>query len=314
MRYEAARTDANVTLVDHETGSSVRVEPEGGANVTSWRTRLGGREFELLSPRGIPILFPFPNRIPQGRFPWRGQVHRLDVNERGRANHIHGFVRDRRWTVSAMAASAEAATVTMTLDLAADPDAMRQYPFPCRMSVTVVLRDGALAHDVLVTNTGTEPMPMGYGIHPWLPPALDGDRGATEVRIGAARRWELIDNIPTGRTLAAEGPFDVRAWRAVGTQPYDDVFTSIERRPDGWSVAAVRYPSAGVEVVVEGSPEFREWVFFSDPSRDAIAIEPYTCVTNAVNLQPSGVDAGLIALEPGASWRASVRLIARAAN
>jgi aldose 1-epimerase len=265
----------------------------------------------VLSPRGIPILFPFPNRIPQGRFAWNGREHRLDVNERERPNHIHGLVRDRRWTVEELDASADAALVRMTLDLAADDDAMRQYPFPCRISVTVSLRDGALGHDVVVANTGTEPMPMGYGIHPWFPPSLVGDRGATEVRVPAARRWELVDRIATGRRLPADGAFDLRRWRAVGTQEYDDVFTDITHRSDGWSDAAVRCPDAGVEVVVEESREFREWVFFSDPTRDAIAVEPYTCVTNAVNLQPTGADAGLIVLGPGARWQAFVRLLAR---
>jgi len=312
-RYAAVRDATHITLVDRGSGASAVVEPEHGANVTSFVARVSGREVAVLSPRGIPILFPFPNRIPQGRFTWRGREHRMDVNERGRPNHNHGLVRARRWDVGSLE-DGDGAAVTMSIALDEIPDAMRQYPFPCRLGVTVSLRDGALGHDVVVTNTGDASMPMGYGIHPWFPPALGTDRAATEVRIPASRRWELADKIPTGRTLPAEEAFDLRRWRALGTQEYDDVFTDIARREDGWSEAVVRYPDAGVEVVVEASREFREWVLFADPARDAIAVEPYTCVTNAVNLEPAGVDAGLIVLEPGASWQASVRLTARATS
>ena len=31
-------------------------------------------------------------------------------------------------------------------------------------------------------------------------------------------------------------------------------------------------------------------------------MEPYTCVTNAINLELRGIDAGLQVLQPGESW------------
>jgi aldose 1-epimerase len=46
----------------------------------------------------------------------------------------------------------------------------------------------------------------------------------------------------------------------------------------------------------------REFVLYTPPnSPDVIALEPYTQTTDAINLQPRGVDAGLRVLGHGAS-------------
>jgi aldose 1-epimerase len=311
MAYSAERRGGEIVLRDSSAGASARIRPELGNNVVSFTVTHDGASVEVLGPRGIPILFPFPNRVPRGRFSWRGREHHLAANERGRPNHNHGLVRDRAWTVDALDASSARASATCAVDLGASPDVLRQYPFPCRLAVTVALEDGALRHDATVTNTGHEPLPMGYGTHPWFPAALTGARGETQVRIPARRYWELAENIPTGRVLDAADAFDLRRWTALGDQAYDDVFTALDRRPDGWSEALVRYPADAIEVVVEADRAFREWVLFAPPSQPVIAIEPYTCATNAVNLEARGVAAGLVTLDPGATWRGRTRLSVR---
>ncbi len=59
---------------------------------------------------------------------------------------------------------------------------------------------------------------------------------------------------------------------------------------------------------VSCSPAFRELVVFVPPHRQAFCIEPYTCTTDAINLQQQGLDAGLLVLPPGEKWSAVVEL------
>jgi galactose mutarotase-like enzyme len=56
------------------------------------------------------------------------------------------------------------------------------------------------------------------------------------------------------------------------------------------------------------SEAFREMVVFTPPHRQAFGIEPYTCTTDAINLQQRGVDAGWRVLPPGGRWSAVVEL------
>jgi aldose 1-epimerase len=37
-------------------------------------------------------------------------------------------------------------------------------------------------------------------------------------------------------------------------------------------------------------------------------VEPYTCITDAINLQQRGVEAGLLVLPPGGRWTGVVEL------
>jgi aldose 1-epimerase len=39
-----------------------------------------------------------------------------------------------------------------------------------------------------------------------------------------------------------------------------------------------------------------------------VALEPYTCATDAINLQQRGVDAGLLVLGPGGKWQGVVEM------
>ena len=123
-------------------------------------------------------------------------------------------------------------------------------------------------------NTGPGRLPMGFGTHPWFPATIGGaPRAATEVRVPGKRYWRLEELVPTGETVPVETApagreeFDLRAWNALDGNAYDDVFTALVRRPDGWSEAGIRYPNAGLELLVEASPVFREWVIFAPTER-----------------------------------------------
>jgi aldose 1-epimerase len=72
--------------------------------------------------------------------------------------------------------------------------------------------------------------------------------------------------------------------------------------------AGLRQASANLEVQLLTSPAFRELVLFTPPHRQAVALEPYTCATDAINLQQRGSDAGLQVLQPGQEWRGVVEL------
>lgn len=340
LRYQVAEEGGGYRLTDGVARASARITPALGNNVLEWRVQPEGFDAPIdvyLPPAapgavgaggygaGNPILFPFPNRVREGKYSFDGQTLQLDVNEPGRNNHIHGLVARAPWQTEAAGADPErGAWHRAGVDLEALPDVPRQYPFPCRLSVLTRLVDGALVQDVRVRNTGTGRLPMGFGTHPWFPATIgDAPRAASEVRVPGRRYWHLEGLVPVGRTVevetapagAAEGSFDLRDWKALGDSAFDDVFTDLLRRPDGWSEAGIRYPGAGLELLVEASPVFREWVIYAPTERPVVCLEPYTGTTDAVNLHAQGVDAGLVVLEPGAEWegtiRTSLRRIAR---
>ena len=53
---------------------------------------------------------------------------------------------------------------------------------------------------------------------------------------------------------------------------------------------------------------FRELVAFTPPTRASVCLEPYTCITDAVDLQPQGIDAGWRVLAPGDEIRTWIEI------
>ena len=314
-------------LRDRDSGSEAQILPSLGANCFSCRLGLGGRRLDVLesppdlktlaqrpSGFGYPILFPFPNRVRGGRFTFEGRSYQMDVPEPG-GNTIHGFVLSRPWTV-VRADDADGASLTVEYLSEEHPEVIRQYPFPFRARATYGLRDSALTLNFFGENLGASRMPVGYGVHPYFraPLVPGGDPAQCRVRVPVRKMWELQDLLPTGRLLPADGDNDLLSGRPLSGRGFDSVFTDVVRDPDGLIRCVLADRTAGVELVVESEGPFREIVVYTPPGRAAICFEPYTCTTDAFNLQGRGVDAGLVVLGPGESLSATVRVIIRELN
>ena len=81
--------DPTVWVLDDDDGNRLEVWPALGFNAYSWR--VGGAEILYRDPAffdgakptrsGWPILFPFPNRIRDGRFTWDGKTFQLPLHD-----------------------------------------------------------------------------------------------------------------------------------------------------------------------------------------------------------------------------------------
>jgi aldose 1-epimerase len=249
---------------------------------------------------GIPILFPFPNRIRDGRFTFEGREHRIDPPR-------HGLVRDKPWTIVASGAGeADAAWLKMRLDAIDHPrEILGQFPFPFRIEATVRLREGALELDTVARNTGEQTMPVGFGVHPYFHAA----QGAA-VSVPANERWELADSLPTGRTVPVEGRYDLRKPRPIDGLALDDVYTSVAADVDGRARCVIADPTRGLHTVIEFDPcSLPEVVVYNPPApRRAICVEPQSCPTDAFNLASRGIDSHMLRLAPREEARWTIHL------
>ena len=253
---------------------------------------------------GIPLLFPFPNRIREGAFEFRGRRYVMTPSR-------HGFVRQRPWKMFASGASdEEGAWLASRLEAVQYPEILAQFPWPFRIDVRYCLKQRTLRIETTVQNTATQhDMPMGFGLHPYF---RRPERGT--IQVPARSRWELIDSLPSGKLLDVEGRYDLRQPRdltEVGV--VDDIWTGLLADAQGMVHCALHDRSSGLQTVVEcDSGQFPHVVVYTPPApRQAICIEPYTCPTDGFNLQHRGIESHLIVLRPGETITLSVRISAR---
>ena len=248
---------------------------------------------------GIPIMFPFPNRIRDGRFTFQGREYRVDPPR-------HGMVRDKPWTVVGSGTSDREAWLTIALDTSDfAKQILASFPFPFRIEVTYRLRTSALELVAVAKNTGEKTMPTGFGIHPYFQ-ATDGGT----VCVPAESRWELSESLPTGKVVPVDGRYDLRKPRPIGGLELDDVYTHVTARSDGRARATIDNPNLRRRTVIEFDPRsLPECVVFTPPApRKAICVEPQSCPTDAFNLAARGVDAHVVELAAGAEARWSITL------
>jgi aldose 1-epimerase len=316
-----------VLLEDNATGTGAEVWPAHGFNCYRWHVMSEG-EGELLftNPQffdeerptrgGIPILFPFPNRIRNGRFAWAGKDYQLPLNDPGGKNAIHGFACRRPWRVVDQGADSASAWVTGEFQGSVDSPATRAlWPADFRIRLTCRLTAHALRLDALVDNPDQIPLPFGLGYHPYFR-VLPLRASETYVEVPAVDYWQLEDSLPNGIRQRATGSRDLTKARPFSELSLDDVLTdldcTVQPGTDGLCRRGQVSGLAGeLTIQLLASRDFREVVVFTPPHREAMCLEPYTCTTDAINLQQGGVNAGLLVLPPGGRWAGVVEMALR---
>ena len=313
QRYSLTSVDRDgveIYLLEEEGHARAAVAPALGNNCYSFEARLPVLETvdfaefrKKPTSYGIPLLFPFPNRVRDGAFMFQGEQFKVDPPR-------HGFVRDKAWKVlEAGASNLDGAWIRSVLKASDYPrEILGQFSFPFTLEVTYRVRNAALELHAVAENTGQRTMPLGFGIHPYF---RRPERGTLQVP--AARRWELSDSLPTGRVVAAEGAFDLREPRDIASLQLDDIYTDPLADASGLVQCFLKDDVNKVETVVEFHlQQFPHIVVYTPPApRAAICVEPNSCPTDAFNLQHHGIDADVIELEPGQKVAFHVRVFSR---
>ena len=251
---------------------------------------------------GVPILFPFPNRIRGGEFAFQGRTFELARNKG--ANAIHGFVLNRAWEVVEHRATADEAFLVGRFQLSKQaPEVSDHWPTDAVIQVRYGLAGRRLTMTTTISNPTAVDLPYGFGIHPYfrLPFAPGGDLGRTKIVIPASKTWTLKDSLPTGAIVPVDSRLDFREGKPIEGLKLDDVLTDLAH--DGAEVVCRLIDlEKGGEFQLGFDRSFREVVVYTPPGKpDVIAIEPYTQTTDAMNLQAKGLDAGLRVLGHGQS-------------
>ncbi len=302
--------DPTTWVLDDDAGNRLDIWPALGFNAFRWTASgvdlldCDPAFFEIQKPTrtGFPILFPFPNRIREGQFTWQGRAYQLPRNSG--TNAIHGFVLNDAWEATA-SVGIDDAVLTGRFDLRGDPS---------RWSAATLTVDYRLSTNRLQVTARVqsldETLPFGLGYHPYFQVAPFGGDAAI-VTLAADQMWELRDNLPTGKREGVSDSKDLRSGRPFGLLTLDDAYSSLTPKAVanglGW-IGGVHHPQQSQRLDLFVSPEFREAVAFTPPHRRAICLEPYTCTTDAINLQAQGIDAGWLELPPRTTWQAVVRL------
>ncbi|MBI4002493.1 MAG: hypothetical protein HY348_12005 [Nitrospira defluvii] len=231
------------------------------------------------------VLIPFPGRVAEGRYSFDGQAFQLERNDKEGPNAIHGFVRTLPWKMHEVQTS----RVTFDLTLHAEAYGPKGYPFSLAVSVTYSLESQGLSCSFAVQNVGRQAAPVGVGFHPYFTvgTALVDE---TEATIPCASYLEFNERLaPTGTIFDVAGTeWDYRNYRSIGNRRFNHCYVKLERNAEGMATASLRHVGSGRAIDIMMDRSFSAVVVYTgdaiaDAPRRALAIEPMTCATDALN-------------------------------
>jgi len=313
-----------VTLRDPHSGSLARIAVDRGFNCYEFNAVVGTQTIEVLdsvadfehgagrpSGNGIPLLFPYPNRIAGGRFRWAGQNYVLSpetVMFDKTGNAIHGLCIDRPWRVIEQTESSATGEFWLSKDA---PDRLVCWPADCVIRIKYTVLGAKLRADITILNPDSKPLPWGFGTHSYFKLPLASGSRATGCVVQAPTQdlWELTECLPSGRRLPLPEDLDLPHGLPFGDHPFDNGFGVM---PSSELRCSITDPAAELRVQQTTPGHYPELVIYTPPNRNAICFEPYTCMTDAINLEANGIAAGWRTLAPGASFTSWIDIEAQA--
>lgn len=238
------------------------------------------------------VLFPFPNRLRDGRYTHEGKTYQFDINNADTQNAIHGFGNTAQMSIRSQSIDEEHAMIHCGWVHEGTHPA---YPFPFAFDIVMRLNENEFYVEMAFTNHHSTAIPVGLGWHPYF--VMSENVADTSLKMPKSEQI-LIDErmLPTGEKQAYSA-FDTLT--KIGETKLDNGFFIIET---GEKASVILESERGkLHYWQELGKE--KWNFlqvFTPPHRKSIAIEPMTCNIDAFNNKD-----GLILLEPNTSFISS---------
>ncbi|MEM5947127.1 aldose 1-epimerase [Spirochaetia bacterium 38H-sp] len=240
------------------------------------------------------FLFPFNDRIPDGKYTWDDVQYQLEINEERDA--IHGFL--YRQSMERISSSKSPSAQWIRLFYQTD-GTHPGYPFLLKLVITYQVSPDRVDIQVDIKNTGKTSAPLTFGWHPYF--SLPGTKKIDDVilTIPASKYAETDARFcATGVLRSVENTrYDFRKGRNLGEYDYD-MFLAC---PSGW--ASLETPFCMLRIEFNGEL-LKGFQLFVPPDRTSVALEPVTAPANTFN-HP---ELGLIALGPGKSISSQIHL------
>jgi aldose 1-epimerase len=240
---------------------------------------------------GIPLLYPWANRLGSMRFSVAGRDVAIDpgstpVRVDSEGLPMHGLLSAATgWQVERH----DVAGLAARFDFGADDKLMAAYPFAHELLFEAAVEGPTLTIATTVLASGGTAVPIAFGYHPYL--RLPGvARADWEVEIPVREQLRLDDRmLPTGERMAAH----VAAGR-LGQRTFDDAYVA----PPGGGPFVLSGGGRRIELAFDAGYPYAQ--VYAPADDDVIAFEPMTAPTNAL------IDGGpaLPLLSPGESYRA----------
>lgn len=211
------------------------------------------------------ILFPFANRVKDGKYKYKRKSYQLEKNQEEEQNAMHGLVYNKTFSVIEQHCSKESAEITLEY---VELNHSIGFPFTYSVQVQYIFTQNNLSLKIHVKNTDSKPFPFTLGWHPYF---------SSEDLYNSSLFFDSNIKLKIGERNITTG---TKYITAVKQFPIKD-----KQLDDCWILNSdvIQFKTPKYKLSINSSVEDNFLQVYTPPKPNTIAIEPTTGASNSFN-------------------------------
>lgn len=253
---------------------------------------------------GIPLLFPYANRLEEDKIPIKNGYHELPKHSFMRDQFgrlLHGFMYYRKGWVLETLRNGE-------LDSFAESkfqfgkEELEWFPYPLELTYLIELEGNQIRFSLQILNLGNEAIPLSVGFHPYFYVPLE-EKSFIQVHTNAKKFYETDSTLlPTGKLIPIR---ELTKSKTLSEIELDHNFTEFPRAEIPYVSLITKEYSLKVELL-EG---FDHLLIYNPSEKEFVCIEPMFGPTNAFYLYPKIWKKLIPSIPKGGKWIGKWRIL-----
>lgn len=226
------------------------------------------------------ILFPFANRIKDGKYTFEGQEYILKCNEADKNNAIHGMVYDKTFSLVDQDLTSDYGRTTLQYT---HDGTTQGFPFQFQIQLIYTLTQDTFSLAVEIINQDTKPFPFVLGWHPYFE-----SKNLDESALNFQSKTQFSHD--RQQIISGSVPFDIEMSYQLKDAKLDDGYILESNTVEFFT------PNYHLEISSSSTENYLQ--LYTPDISTVIAIEPMTGANNSFNNK-----IGLQTLSPDEHYR-----------
>ncbi len=224
------------------------------------------------------LLFPFANRIKDGKYKYKGKEFQFECNEENLNNALHGLLHHQTFELINKEISDEKVALTLSYT---EKTRTKGFPYTYTVEVTYTLTSNSLDLNFVVKNNDTQAFPFTLGWHPYF---LSADLSKSSLNFKSTKTIAFDERMITKKVIDREVtmPFYIE------NKELDNCY-ALEN-------GTVIFDTPKYKMEINSTAKENFFQMYTPPIANTIALEPVTGISDSFNNQM-----GLQELQPGAT-------------
>ncbi len=240
---------------------------------------------DYLKAYSSAILFPFANRIQDGKYRFGEEEYQLEINDVQNHNAIHGLVADQVFEVIKIHEESKETIVTLQYE---SDGKIKGCPFKYQLQITyTITTSGTIVIRMTVLNKDSKEFPFSMGWHPYF---------YTEDIAISTLETTIKNSVLCDKRMIPITEERVENFsKIIGKQTFDNAFILKENR--------VVWKTSTYQMTMTHDSINKYLQLYTPNDRQSIAIEPMTANIDVFNNHQ-----GLQILAPGEEYQWTIQL------